>query len=220
MALSLALLVALSAASRTTPLEQPIVDQYYSCETSRDLAAGKITARRALNSLGQKLYSSDEANWLGTPYDGISIDWNTWPRVTDARLSGIPGAVKIFIQTKKNQPRLGRLIFRHAQIAGPDEFPIPIGTSHDRKSGSAGLPLRVLLAYAGNDETLHWTLMDPKELPDGTRTVLAEGVLNVAALREAANALLQVEAALDDMAKTPEKSCKLIPVYYDPASEI
>jgi len=82
------------------------------------------------------------------------------------------------------------------------------------------MPLRVLLAFAGTGDSLSWTVMDVRGRPDGTRRKYAEGIVDAAALREAAEALPKAEAILDTMATAPAKTCKLTPIYYNPNAEI
>ena len=82
------------------------------------------------------------------------------------------------------------------------------------------MPLRVLLAFAGAQDNISWSVMDVRGRPDGTRTKYADGILDAAALREAAEAVPKAEAMLDTMAAAPAQKCELTPIYYDPNAEI
>ena len=212
---SLAALVSTTASAQNDQITE---GYYYRCEVSRQLATGKITAVRAINDDKRTLYESDFASWNATQWKGVAITWKARPGPS-IRLLDIQASAQIYVRSEERLPRYGFFTLHNGGIPGYDDLILPMRTVADKKATSVGLPLRVLLAYAGTNEKVQWSIFDIKE-EYGRRKFYMGGSINIAELREASEAVNEVATLLDETAAVPEQNCQSTPIYYNPLGEI
>lgn len=214
-ALSFAILLATSA-----PSEELITGYYFACSATLKLSRGTITVQRSLREDAQALYESDTGYWEPADRRSGYIRWSSVPGRGASRLSDNLASYTMFVRTDRRLPKVASWELAGTGLAGYDSFSVPMTTGADPRQGQAGMPLRVLLAFAGSQENISWSVMDVRSRPDGTRTKYADGILDAAALREAADAAPKAEALLNTMAAAPAQQCQRTPIYYDPNAEI
>lgn len=212
------LLVALLSTPAFAQADQTIEGYYYRCEVSLQLTTGKISAVRAINDDKHTLHESDFASWNATKWGGVSIEWRARPGPS-VRLPEIQASTQIFVRSEMRLPHYGLFTLHNGGLPGYDDLILPTGTSADKKATSAGLPLRVLLAYAGTNEKVGWSIFGIKE-KYGRRNFYTGGSINIVELREASQAANEVATLLDKAANDPENNCQSTPIYYNPLGDI
>lgn len=217
--MSYALLFAVLLAT-PSPSEELITGHYFACSATLKLTRGTITVQRSLREDANALYESDTGYWEPADHRSGYIRWLASPGRTASRLSDNVASYTMYVRTEQRPPKVASWELSRSGLASYDSFSVTMTTGADSRQGRAGMPLRVLLAFAGTGDSLSWTVMDVRGRPDGTRRKYAEGIVDAAALREAAEALPKAEAILDTMATAPAKTCKLTPIYYNPNAEI
>jgi hypothetical protein len=208
------------AAMLTTqsPVQQEVIGHYYACSATLALTRGKLSVRRSLTDQGTALAGSDSAIW--EPADHVSgyLRWYAGRGQTYARLSEISGMYSIDVRTDRRLPKIASWELGIMGLSGGDSLALAMTTQADPLLGHAAMPLRVLLAYAGAKDKISWKLMDARGRTDGTRRQHAEGIIDAAALREAAEAIPRAEATLDALAAAPAEKCSHAEILYDESS--
>lgn len=205
----------------SNPPAEPAIDgYYYDCSATLQLTRGKIRVKRSLKDDGKTLFASDTANWEPADYRSGFINWSAPAWRNDSRLSETIAAYTNYVTTERRLPKVSSWELTRPQLKDNDQFALTMTTQAQPRMGSVTAPLRVILAFVGSETNIRWVVSDVQGQPNGTRREYAEGYLDGAALREAAEALPKSEALLDEMAAAPAKKCKLTPIYYSPYAEI
>ncbi|WP_428630946.1 hypothetical protein [Sphingopyxis sp.] len=192
----------------------------YTCNTEQQLGGGTITLTRLFTDEGNP-DGGDFMRWNPKGYDpqkpqrplDLELSY-IWEPARQPAIEVREIEVKLRVGTDTDLPEVALL-----QIQRP--FPVqphgiigstalstqvfPYG-SYDLKNGHGELPLGDLLAYAEGYDTLGWKLIRPSERLGGSQN-LAQGTIDIAALREAVAALPALRRALAAKTSDPKARC-------------
>jgi hypothetical protein len=199
---------------------QPLLHQVWHCEVTAVLKGGQMRASRTYDNTG-RLDIGDFFFWNGTGYNPAQprspIEWDIsyiWSPVGRPSYQDRKAKINVLVRLNEALPLAGLL-----QISRP--YPVEaqgtIGSTaltttifqtsqSDPNGGRGDLPLGDLLAYAGNYAQLDWRIT---KLHDqyGFAAPLAQGKVDIAALREASEAIPTLRTQLVAKAANFRRNC-------------
>jgi hypothetical protein len=212
--------VTLAQAMPAPKVERP-QEGRYRCYVERTLSGGTVSLIR-LYTIAGVLDTGDIMRWEPRGYDpgqphrplGITLSY-LWHISEQPKLDLRQIDVHVTVQIDADLPEISAI-----EIKRP--FPIkPYGvigstalstqvfpnSTTDRRRGHGEIPLGDLLAYAEEYATLDWRLVRPSDRLGG-QVELAQGTIDIAALRDAIAALPTLRSALATQAAHPRKDCE------------
>jgi hypothetical protein len=198
----------------------PLTHHVWYCEVTVTLKGGQMRASRTYDNTG-RLDSGDFFFWNATGYNPAQprspIEWDIgyiWSPVGSQSYQDRKAKLNGLVRLNEAMPVAGLL-----QISRP--YPVEeqgaIGSTaltttifqtsqSDPNGGRGDLPLGDLLAYAGNYAQLDWRITKVHD-QYGFAAPLAQGKVDIAALREASEAIPTLKAQLVTKAADFRKNC-------------
>lgn len=219
--IALSALAALAAEPHADiPPNNPVFPGYWTCEVRLQLHGGTLRATRRRMDRGVP-FEEDSATWTAEPSRfelSEFISWESRENKT-VRLSNLIGEYKVYVRSKRKLPRITEWRFEAGSLGIFTPLRTIVETGYDKRMGAMSIPLTSLLAYAGGEDELKWSVSETADTYR-IKPPFASGNLNVVRLRAAAAAIATAEAELDRLSKNPTGNCQLEHISDSPDAEI
>jgi hypothetical protein len=223
-------LLALSSSARVeagAPHAKPTAERFekrwvWRCEIEEQLPKGQIRASRTYDKAG-KLDSGDFFRWEGKGYDPSKrerpISWTIgyiWTANGSERYNDRKAEIDVTLGLDQPIPGSARLEIQRpfpierGGVIGSTALSTLVfhGAAHTPAGDGYGdIPLGDLLAYADSFDQLDWAVKTHRD-EYGNAQTLAQGKIDIAALREASVAIPRLKPRLEKMASNFRKNCK------------